>query len=145
MNKEWYTTPKCTVAETVGHRIILTSNFNICQRQQKKEEVLKRDNLYRLNMHKSTRTRLLQKKSKSARQSTESDFRMWRCVKTKRDRHNDRFQARITRISRINQEENRVNPCNLYLKESGMYVLTHPLYFSIICYPFEASTSRICC
>lgn len=33
MNKEWYTTPKCTVAETVGHRIILTSNFNICQRQ----------------------------------------------------------------------------------------------------------------
>ena len=32
MNKEWYTTPKCTVAETVGHRIILTSNFNICQR-----------------------------------------------------------------------------------------------------------------
>jgi hypothetical protein len=27
MNGEWYTTPKCTVAETVGHRIVLTSKF----------------------------------------------------------------------------------------------------------------------
>ena len=27
MNGEWYTTPKCTVAETVSHRIVLISNF----------------------------------------------------------------------------------------------------------------------
>ena len=31
MNKEWHTTPKCTVAETVGHRIVLTSKFKIWQ------------------------------------------------------------------------------------------------------------------
>ena len=32
MNKEWHTTPKCTVAETVGHRIVSTSKFRIWQK-----------------------------------------------------------------------------------------------------------------
>lgn len=58
MNKEWHTTPKCTVAETVGHRIVSTSKFRIWQKLYKKAEVQKLVNLYLSNTRKSTRAQL---------------------------------------------------------------------------------------
>lgn len=58
MNKEWHTTPKCTVAETVGHRIVLTSKFRIWQKHYTKAEVQRLVNLYLSNTRKSTRAQL---------------------------------------------------------------------------------------
>ena len=78
MNSEWHTTLKCTVAETLSHRIVLVFKFKSMARTVKKGKSAKTGQF--VSIEYAQKHNCSRKRSKLAQQNAESNFKTLECA-----------------------------------------------------------------